>query len=676
MLAGDLELLPLAEPANPPVAEAQEAIQLRMLVRDTYLPGVPILVRVQLEKSDRVDREIWDASAALSSDNPAVSLSTSELSLVNGMGSVLVTVDGNQPFSLIADWNGVQVTRQLDPLIDPPIQELSGTLTGDATTVSGVVHVTGDLTVPEDHLLELAPGTILLVDGVPQTPQSQLGTQIIVRGTLNAIGTEESPITITASDPQRPWSELDVQGGSVALEYVEITRAGTSPRGGHTNSGPALRLRDNGSLNMSHSSVTDIQGKIMQATSGTAVMTDVLLSRAVMGPEIEDTALEFRDSWIVEMAGVYHHNGTVDDNDGIYLHRQQAGQEIHLAGGVIAYVQDDAIDTLGSDVLIEDFYVRNADDKAVSVFNGEVTIAQCLFTDADIGVETKGSGASRPRTNIDRTTIANTKLGISARDKDAPDPDVVITYNITNSIIHVRSGGDPVRTDYDPVDLHINYTSLAEPWDYAGSGDGNLDAQPLFVDLAANNYHLDPSSPAIDAGDPAAPSDPDGTRSDLGYFPFWQQPGDFNRDGRVDASDIDLLAQSIRESTTTPAMDLDRSGQVDWQDFDYLIGEILQTSAGDANLDQFFDTDDLVLVLQAGEYEDPVVGNSGWASGDWNGDGDFTTNDLVLALQTGRYEQDSTIAARSIRASDLCAAFDAVWHQYSGTRRAPCAMVP
>ncbi len=56
---------------------------------------------------------------------------------------------------------------------------------------------------------------------------------------------------------------------------------------------------------------------------------------------------------------------------------------------------------------------------------------------------------------------------------------------------------------------------------------------------------------------------------------------------------------------------------------------------GDANRDGIFNTADLVLVWQAGEYEDNNENNSTWAEGDWNGDGDFTSADLVLAFQKG-----------------------------------------
>ncbi len=49
----------------------------------------------------------------------------------------------------------------------------------------------------------------------------------------------------------------------------------------------------------------------------------------------------------------------------------------------------------------------------------------------------------------------------------------------------------------------------------------NLEGAPLFVDTTNDNYHLLTGSPAIDQGDPNSPSDPDGTRADIGalYFP-------------------------------------------------------------------------------------------------------------------------------------------------------------
>ena len=58
---------------------------------------------------------------------------------------------------------------------------------------------------------------------------------------------------------------------------------------------------------------------------------------------------------------------------------------------------------------------------------------------------------------------------------------------------------------------------------------------------------------------------------------------------------------------------------------------------GDANRDGRFDSSDLVLIFVAGAYEDAALGNSTWEDGDWDADGDFTTRDLVFAFTHGNY---------------------------------------
>ena len=66
---------------------------------------------------------------------------------------------------------------------------------------------------------------------------------------------------------------------------------------------------------------------------------------------------------------------------------------------------------------------------------------------------------------------------------------------------------------------------------------------------------------------------------------------------------------------------------------------MLETWPGDANLDGEFSTSDLTTVFQAGQYEDAIVENSGWAAGDWTGDHEFNSSDLIHAFQFGSYEQ-------------------------------------
>ena len=52
--------------------------------------------------------------------------------------------------------------------------------------------------------------------------------------------------------------------------------------------------------------------------------------------------------------------------------------------------------------------------------------------------------------------------------------------------------------------------------------EGNIDADPLFVDPVNGDYHLTENSPCIDAGDPTSPLDPDGTIADMGAYYYHQ----------------------------------------------------------------------------------------------------------------------------------------------------------
>ena len=120
--------------------------------------------------------------------------------------------------------------------------------------------------------------------------------------------------------------------------------------------------------------------------------------------------------------------------------------------------------------------------------------------------------------------------------------------------------------------------------------------------------------------------------------------GDFNDDDVLDAQDIDLLSNEVRNGTNDPAFDLGNEGIVDESDRVIWVHDLKNTYFGDSNLDAEFNSSDFVTVYQAGEYEDQIDMNSGWVEGDWNGDGDFTSRDLVFAFQDGGYEQGPRVA--------------------------------
>ncbi len=486
--------------------------QLRLSVRDTYLPDIPVLVRVEaLDEDGRIQRDLWDAVVTLTTDRPGIVAPPTELRLINGLGSQLVTFSGTGDLTLTAHFGSHTESRTLSSLAAAPVTDAAGPLSGVSTTWSGVVRVTDDVTVPVGHTLHIEPGALILLgaDAVGATDS----TSIRVEGTLTAPGTADQPITFTSADPMNLWGQIDVQGGTADLAFVAMHRAGNAPRMGHTNTGAAVRLRNNARFSLVDGSISDLGGKILQSASGEVTLQRAVLARAVMGPEIDNTALDLVDTWITDMRGIYHPDGTVDDNDGIYLTSQQAEQTIRLRDAVVAFADDDGIDTLRSDVLVERTIVRGIGDKAISVFDGEVTVDHSLLVNADIGINTKGQGNSTPHTIIDHVTVANVNRGIVAQDKDDPDPNVKITYDVTNSIIWTNPGGDAVSTDYDPADIRMDYSNAGELW----PGEGNINQDPLFFNPPRGDFRLQPGSPSIDAASLQSPHDSDDTVADQGY---------------------------------------------------------------------------------------------------------------------------------------------------------------
>ncbi len=69
-------------------------------------------------------------------------------------------------------------------------------------------------------------------------------------------------------------------------------------------------------------------------------------------------------------------------------------------------------------------------------------------------------------------------------------------------------------------------------------GTGEINVDPLFMDPFYGDYHLQPDSPCIDAGDPNSPFDPDGTIADMGAF-YYDQLNAID-DNEIPMSELDL----------------------------------------------------------------------------------------------------------------------------------------
>ena len=131
--------------------------------------------------------------------------------------------------------------------------------------------------------------------------------------------------------------------------------------------------------------------------------------------------------------------------------------------------------------------------------------------------------------------------------------------------------------------------------------------------------------------------------SSHGVYNLSIDTGDMNLDGVVDVRDVDRLCTAIANGNRDGRLDLTGDGEVDKADRDAFLMAV-DAVVGDSNLNGIFNSNDLIRVFSAGEYEDNVDGNSTWSTGDWNCDGEFNSQDFIEAFAAGTYTNNAKLS--------------------------------
>jgi hypothetical protein len=94
-----------------------------------------------------------------------------------------------------------------------------------------------------------------------------------------------------------------------------------------------------------------------------------------------------------------------------------------------------------------------------------------------------------------------------------------IVHRVSGSVVVVNSilwqAAGRISTSGEGTAI-VNHSIMQ----YEFPGEGNIIADPLFLDSAGGDFHIAYNSPALNAGDPAYGLDIDGTLPDLGAFPY------------------------------------------------------------------------------------------------------------------------------------------------------------
>ncbi|MCH8807158.1 MAG: right-handed parallel beta-helix repeat-containing protein [Planctomycetes bacterium] len=147
----------------------------------------------------------------------------------------------------------------------------------------------------------------------------------------------------------------------------------------------------------------------------------------------------------------------------------------------------------------------------VNVVGGSPTLVDCIFY---------GNWSDQTGGGV-QTYRATTRMSNCTFTRNRADWGAGIFYNgyptLYNCIVWANTGGQLYGYVGSPT---ITYSDVQGGW----PGEGNINADPFFIDPVTNDYHLSLGSPCIDTGDPAF-SDPGETDAD-GLMRVWDGDGD------------------------------------------------------------------------------------------------------------------------------------------------------
>ena len=194
----------------------------------------------------------------------------------------------------------------------------------------------------------------------------------------------------------------------------------------------------------------------------------------------------------------------------------------------------------------------------------------------------------------------------------------------------------PDRNGQDPDELAEWYLWVSDrPGDFPSNIFDPFSTAPFGNDIFAQFGDID-ANPLLGNFDPPVTT-------------VASTAGDLTGDSAVDGSDIDFLFGAVANNIQHPIYDLDQSGVVNQSDVDYLVGDMLGSNYGDADLNQVVDiTDFNSLVIHFA----PFVDSMGWRHGDFDGDGDVDISDFGRLVRNFNPLGTVTLSSGSLAAAD------------------------
>ena len=420
--------------------------------------------------------------------------------------------------------------------------DVSGNVSGVWGPEDNPYNVVGDLQVPDGDTLIIEPGCYINFTGHYKFNIDSLAS-------LQATGTETDSIIFTASNTVAGWFGLRFNYGdsSCRLSYCNIqwgraadhTQEPDNKGGGIYCANTHLTIdRCNFSNNWAWEGWG---GAIYGAYSDLIIQNNIIYKnhsgRGGAGIWLEhSTALI--DSNIIENDSTFYILGGEWGGGISFSNSNAMVSNNKICHNFSGFIGAGVLISYNSHInLINNVIAHNRSwDSGAGLY---ITVAcSVYFNNCSIYSNLMSGGPSEGKVNI---TSGRSHLVIS--NCLSYDGHISIAFGISDTIINSILWGDSQVIEVYQETLTVRYSDIQGGW----PGIGNIDADPLFVYADTGNFHLSwanwpfndsGKSPCIDAGDPASPLDPDGTRADMGAFYFDQ------RGGGID--DVSAIPQTYR----------------------------------------------------------------------------------------------------------------------------------
>lgn len=366
------------------------------------------------------------------------------------------------------------------------------------TKASSPYYVKNDITIEEGGILSAEPGTKIYFTK---------DKSIYVKGKLLLEGTSEDRILLTSYFPGESWGAVcfDSSKGTSVLKYAEISNAsaGNDP----VNFFAAVSSYKS-SVELRNVHFNFVKSPI--STQWSDMLIDSCLFENIM--ELEDH-VNCNGGNLTITNSIFNGNAVVD-MDAVDLGFNTGITKIqHNIFRDFTGSNSDGVD-LGDEsrnVIIEDNIFSNFGDKGISVGQGsQAFITRNAFMNCDLGIGVKDSNS---HVDVLNSTFYKNRVGIACYEKALNRGGG--TAIVKNSLF-ANSGESSITTD--------NLSAVSVEYSLSNSdtlnGPNNIFAEPLLINPNAADFHIQAESACINSGDPNSANDADGSRADIGMFPY------------------------------------------------------------------------------------------------------------------------------------------------------------